>query len=753
MFDKLKLTTISWIIGLFLVITTLVILTSATIVQNKIKVIDTTWEIYQTDRSEKARLETALRSEIGYGAMIHDFKNYVLRHKAIYKQQIDFHIGSAEGIINQYKGLDLDEAERLALDDLLAVLIKYSDAAKRIESMISQGHTSSEIDKAVKIDDQPALRALTALRTQGNSASSTLTKSRLAADLRASLGYGGMIHLYKNYLLRFENTPTSLFNGTMVASIQKSIQSSFAVIQQYEQLGPTQAEKFALEDIKNTLAQYLSQVKKISLWAQKNLTTEAIDHKVRVDDTLAMRGLTILDREIYRQLIVQSQNVDDTIHFVGAAIIIGKWVSVATVIISMILILWILRYTVIKPVTQLIGSMVKLADDELDVEIPSYHRHNEIGQMVHSVTVFKKNMQAHQEAENTLASNNELMKLKLDENSQLRSLADEQSRRSLALAENMADARLSTEKMMNQLQDDKALVSSILNAVRDGIITINAKGIIETFNPGAEAIFGYKSIEVVKKNVSMLMPEPLSSEHDGYLVRYLQGDSTRDQSLPFESVAMRKNGEHFPVEVMLNPIEINNEIKITGVIRDITERKNQQEEIRILAMTDPLTGLANRHQYTDSLNTAIKQALRFKTQFALLFIDLDKFKPINDNYGHPVGDALLQHVAKALLASCRDVDLVARLGGDEFVVLALGINEQQEVSILAERVIEALSKPIIIEDNTLKIGASIGISYFPKDSSNIDELTRMADEALYIAKQEGRNTYRYYCGLTSPQEK
>jgi diguanylate cyclase (GGDEF)-like protein/PAS domain S-box-containing protein len=356
-------------------------------------------------------------------------------------------------------------------------------------------------------------------------------------------------------------------------------------------------------------------------------------------------------------------------------------------------------------------------------------------------------MISHRDAAQQLALNNKLMELKLDEITNLRSLADEQSRKSLSLAEGMAEARLSTEKLMHQLQDDKKLVSSILNAVQDGIITIDSYGVIETFNLGAEQIFGYKAIEVVNKNVSKLMPEPLSIEHDGYLLRYRNGQSTRDQTLPLEAVALRKNGDSFPVEVTLNPIEIDNQIKIMGVIRDITERKNQQEKIRLLAMTDPLTGLANRHKYNESLDKAVKQALRFKTQFALLFIDLDKFKPVNDTYGHPVGDALLKHVAKELTASCRDVDLVARLGGDEFALLAIGINEQQEVSILAERIIKAISNPVTMGPHTLQIGASIGISYFPQDSSDIEALSRMADEALYIAKQEGRNTYRYYSEL------
>tara|TARA_R110002153_G_scaffold107109_3_gene246826 strand:- start:82291 stop:84555 length:2265 start_codon:yes stop_codon:yes gene_type:complete len=754
MFDNIKLTTVSWIIGIFLAVATLIILVSATVVQHNINFIESTWQVYQTDRSEKARLETALRSEIGFDGMIHSFKNYVLRHQSVYKQRVTFHVGSAEGIIKQYRSLDLDEAERAALDDLLIVLNNYVAAAEKVEIMLSQGRSTTEMDQAVKVDDAPALRALRTLRAEvipsdRPESASKLSKSRLAADLRATLGYGGMIHLYKNYLLRYENTPNSIYNQTMLTNIEKDIQAALAVIAQYHQSGTTSAEKMALEDIENVLAQYQSKTKEISLLAQKNMTVEDIDQKVQVDDALAIRGLKILDSEIYRQLNIRSQQVSDTLKFVIEAIKIGKWVSVATVVIVMVLILWMLRITVIRPVMQLISSMVKLADDQLDTEIPDSQQHNEIGQMAHSVGIFKKNMVAHHDSQQELILNNKLMAFKLDEISKLRGLADEQSRRSLALAESMAEARVSTEKLMNQLQDDKKLVSAILNAVQDGIITIGANGLIETFNIGAEQIFGYKSFEVINKNVSMLMPEPQSNEHDGYLLASQTGQSKRDQTMPLEATAVRKNGEHFPVEIMLNPIEIDKEMKTMGVVRDITERKSQQEKIHLLAMTDPLTELANRHQYNAILDKEAKQALRLNTQFALLFIDLDKFKPVNDTYGHPVGDALLQYVAKELLASCREIDLVARIGGDEFAILALGIKDPNEVSTLAERIIEALSKPVTMGPHTLQVGASIGISYFPKDSSEIEELTRMADEALYVAKQEGRNTYRYYSVIKS----
>lgn len=240
------------------------------------------------------------------------------------------------------------------------------------------------------------------------------------------------------------------------------------------------------------------------------------------------------------------------------------------------------------------------------------------------------------------------------------------------------------------------------------------------------------------------MPEPNRSAHDAYLEDFLEGRSNRNQKIPLEQVALRKNNETFPAEVTLNTMHVNGETQFTGLIRDVTERKKWEEEIKKMAMTDPLTALANRNHYTQKLDEMEKQSLRFKSSFAILQIDLDKFKPVNDTYGHPAGDAVLQQVANSLTESCREVDTVARLGGDEFSIILNGVNVPEGAIITAKRIIDKLSHPMIIEGHDIQIGASIGISCYPDDSKDIEELQRMADEALYLAKQDGRNTYKLY---------
>ncbi len=184
--------------------------------------------------------------------------------------------------------------------------------------------------------------------------------------------------------------------------------------------------------------------------------------------------------------------------------------------------------------------------------------------------------------------------------------------------------------------------------------------------------------------------------------------------------------------------------KILLAFEDITERKKKDDEILRLAMTDPLTGLSNRNSFMSGLERAIKVARRYGHGISLLIVDLDKFKAVNDCYGHPIGDQLLKHVAAILIHKIREVDQVARLGGDEFAVILGGVIMKETVNKIAKNFISHINKPFHIESCELKIGASIGIAHFPENSDDALDLIKCADNALYRAKNEGRNTFRIY---------
>ena len=181
-----------------------------------------------------------------------------------------------------------------------------------------------------------------------------------------------------------------------------------------------------------------------------------------------------------------------------------------------------------------------------------------------------------------------------------------------------------------------------------------------------------------------------------------------------------------------------------STISNITERKHAEESMRFKALHDPLTGLANRELFNDRLNAAIARSKRVGHYAALAMVDLDRFKPVNDTYGHPVGDQLLKDIGSLLTTTVREIDTVARLGGDEFAILFDGIGVLRDVSNPLERIFARLHQPIRIGDREIQIGASIGIAFFPLDAETAADLEHAADQALLDAKRSGRGRYSYY---------
>jgi len=208
---------------------------------------------------------------------------------------------------------------------------------------------------------------------------------------------------------------------------------------------------------------------------------------------------------------------------------------------------------------------------------------------------------------------------------------------------------------------------------------------------------------------------------------------------------MRKaSGEVVDVSFASELVEIDGEPCAITTIFDITERKRAASRIEELATRDPLTGLPNRLLLADRLDHSITGARRANRMLAVMFIDLDGFKAVNDRFGHGMGDVLLKAVGDRLSLLVRKGDTLARLGGDEFIVLLDGIKTQQDAAQVAEKVLSVVRQPYEIDGQRLEIGASIGIAIFPLDGTDSTMLLRNADTAMYAAKADGRGTYRFF---------
>lgn len=292
-------------------------------------------------------------------------------------------------------------------------------------------------------------------------------------------------------------------------------------------------------------------------------------------------------------------------------------------------------------------------------------------------------------------------------------------------------------------------LAGVLATVGDAIITIDQKGIIQTVNPATERMFGYAKSELLGRNVKMLMPIQYAEHHNQYLDHHIKTGETRMIGKTRELEGQQKDGTIFPIELSISELRENSQRFFTGVIRDNTERKKAREKIEHLAHHDPLTGLPNRNLYNERMERAIYRAKRSGKSLSLMFVDLDKFKPVNDLLGHEAGDAVLKEVATRMAACVRTSDTVARVGGDEFVAILENLDQWESAAVVAKKILVAVRQPIHVPSGqTAEVGASIGISVFPHDGSTLDDLTRCADEAMYAVKAAGRNAFMFYNQIT-----
>ena len=217
--------------------------------------------------------------------------------------------------------------------------------------------------------------------------------------------------------------------------------------------------------------------------------------------------------------------------------------------------------------------------------------------------------------------------------------------------------------------------------------------------------------------------------------------------LHFETLHQRKDGSTVPVEITSGRFSYQGRNVSSGFILNITERKKMEEEIRRLAYIDPLTGLPNRRLLLDRLAQTLSRAKRYQFSSAIMFLDLDNFKQINDTLGHDVGDELLKEVAVRLSTCVRNDDTVSRPGGDEFIIVLSEITHADDAALVAGKIIKAINVPVQIADNTLQVSTSIGIAVYPiNGSDNAQELMMKADESMYSAKKAGGNAYQFFTG-------
>lgn len=335
----------------------------------------------------------------------------------------------------------------------------------------------------------------------------------------------------------------------------------------------------------------------------------------------------------------------------------------------------------------------------------------------------------------------------------------------------------------NELRHSELRERTIRENIIDGVLTLNAKGLILTCNKACTKMFGYEREAMVGQSASILIPTPVHERARYKLGHYLQRWAQGMQGSSKEVTGRHANGSDFPAELDISTITLDGEPLYIAVVRDISEKKkaelrlqqfNMKLEQRVIERTDELartneqlrheikerikaqfelthmanhdslTGLPNRAMFNQHLELILHHDSRHDHQLALMFMDLDGFKTINDTLGHEVGDRLLIELSRQMSNCLRKEDMLARMGGDEFTILLSELKHKDDASRVADKLIKTVNRPVQIGKFTCHVGISIGISLYPADSESADTLLRQADDAMYEAKNAGKNTFRYY---------
>ncbi len=334
----------------------------------------------------------------------------------------------------------------------------------------------------------------------------------------------------------------------------------------------------------------------------------------------------------------------------------------------------------------------------------------------------------------------------------------------------------------HELRHSELRERTIRENIIDGVLTLDSCGIILSCNKACKTIFGYPPHELLQRSANFLMPDAILDEDMADPVLRRQQWENRMIGVGREVMGRRFNGSEFPAELDISKITLDGKPVYIAVVRDITEKKKTEQQLqqfsqelerRVIERTtelantnaklrheiterikaqhelvlqathDSLTGLPNRTMFNEQLEIRLHSASRHNSKLTLLFMDLDGFKTVNDSHGHEVGDKLLVEIAKRLSECVRKEDIIARMGGDEFTLLLSELRQIDDVHIVAEKLIESVNRPVRIGDHICHVGISIGISQYPRCADDADKLLRLADDAMYAAKEAGKNTYSF----------
>ncbi|OGW40131.1 MAG: hypothetical protein A2010_07870 [Nitrospirae bacterium GWD2_57_9] len=306
------------------------------------------------------------------------------------------------------------------------------------------------------------------------------------------------------------------------------------------------------------------------------------------------------------------------------------------------------------------------------------------------------------------------------------------------------ELELRVQERTVKLRESEEHYRVITESAQDAIITVDDEGTIMFVNPATEKIFGYRAAELTGKSLTMLMPERFRQAHLNGVREHIATGGKRRPWGAIERPGLHKDGREIPLEISYGEVVKDGRHLFIGIVRDVSERKKAEETIRYQAYHDLPTGLPNKANLMDRLELELAQAERNGNRLAVLHIDLDRFKVINDTLGHLVGDKLVLLITERLKSIIRKSDTLARFGSDEFIVLVSDLGRAEDAAAFARKLVNTMQTAFEIDGHTLYITVSVGISIYPEDGVDPESLLRNADVAISHVKETGRNNYEFF---------
>lgn len=534
-----------------------------------------------------------------------------------------------------------------------------------------------------------------------------LIREEYVYKLEHELGYGGLIHHFKNYIIRGEPQYLLLF--------EQRYQMALNILKAFNKLDDLSAvEKAALAQLDLTFSTYRNQLALAKSLKAQHFAIEDIDEQVRVNDSAAVNAIGTLHQ--------YGLNIDDR-----------HWWKISSE-----------RIALFREISEHIGDEMQqlVADKESSARLTLFaylalFAFIFICALYLSFSVVKRIIK----------------KIKYIADAMKQMQIDHKFNQPLAVRghDEIAEMAAAFNQMLAERKKSEGelkISAAVFKYASEAIMITNANNEIETVNPAFCAISGYSVDEVIGQNPSILN----SGKHTASFYQAMWQELEQHNCWQGEIWNKRKNGEIYPEFLAISVVRDshNKPIQYISLFSDITKHKKYEEDIWLQANYDSLTGLPNRKLCLERLHHEINKDKHHSGQLAVLFIDLDRFKNVNDTWGHNSGDELLKLAAVRLSQCIRETDTVSRFGGDEFVVILAGTSNRFDIERITKSILRSLSAPFHLSNdidsggNEAVVSASIGITIAPTDGHNVELLLKNADTAMYQAKESGRNAYKFF---------